>query len=233
MAGGIGVTPLIAMAHRLHALGRPFELHYSAASRGTAGFVADLAQVPWAAAVKLHFKDEGARADLDALIPAYAAGAQLYTCGAPRYMDAVFAAAAARGWPDTALHREYFSVPDAPVWVDQPFALRLARSGRTLQVPIGRSATEVLAEAGVNVLVKCSDGLCGTCATRYDAATSGEVEHRDYVLSAAERRSAWCCAARGRARPMLKSSSICRAAGAPTKAAIRRCGRSHSTYGLH
>jgi ferredoxin-NADP reductase len=195
MAGGIGVTPLIAMAHRLHALGRPFELHYSAASRGTAGFVADLAQVPWAAAVKLHFKDEGARADLDALIPAYAAGAQLYTCGAPRYMDAVFAAAAARGWPDTALHREYFSVPDAPVWVDQPFALRLARSGRTLQVPIGRSATEVLAEAGVNVLVKCSDGLCGTCATRYDAATSGEVEHRDYVLSAAERaqRVVLCC----------------------------------------
>lgn len=66
---------------------------------------------------------------------------------------------------------------------------------RTLQVPVGRSATDVLAEAGVNVLVKCSDGLCGTCATRYDAAASGEVEHRDYVLSAGERaqRVVLCC----------------------------------------
>ena len=95
MAGGIGVTPLIAMAHRLHALGRDFQLHYSAASRATAGFLDDLAHVPWANRVQLHLKDEGGRADLATLVPAYAAGLQLYTCGSPRYMDAVFAAAAA------------------------------------------------------------------------------------------------------------------------------------------
>jgi ferredoxin-NADP reductase len=186
-AGGIGVTPLIAMAHRLHALGRPFELHYSAAGRRHAGFLDDLARAPWAGRVQLHFKDEGRRADLAALVPPYAEGMHLYTCGSPRYMDAVFAAAAARGWPEHALHREYFSLPEEPPWVDKPFTLVLARSGRRLEVPAERSATDVLTAAGMHVDVKCSDGLCGVCATAYDAAASDEVEHRDHVLSSAER----------------------------------------------
>jgi ferredoxin-NADP reductase len=194
-AGGIGVTPLIAMAHRLHALGRAFELHYSAASRRRAGFVAELERAPWAGRVQLHFKDEGRRADLAALVPPWAAGMHLYTCGAPRYMDAVFAAAGAQGWPEQALHREYFSVPDAEARVNRPFVLKLARSGRTLAVPADRSATEVLAEAGVGVAVKCSDGLCGVCATRYDATASDEIEHRDVVLGRRERetRVILCC----------------------------------------
>lgn len=194
-AGGIGVTPMIAMAHRLHALGRPFVLHYSAASRASAGFLHDLARVPWKDRVCYHFKDEGARADLPALMPAYQAQAHVYTCGAPRFMDGVFAAAATRGWPEESLHREYFSVPEAQAWVDLPFVLRLSGSGRTLQVPADRSATEVLNEAGIRVDTKCSDGLCGVCSMPYDAAASGEVEHRDFVLSRKERehRIVLCC----------------------------------------
>ncbi|MGL6112009.1 MAG: PDR/VanB family oxidoreductase, partial [Rubrivivax sp.] len=194
-AGGIGVTPLIAMAHRLHAIGKPFQLHYSAAGRTTAGFLDDLAQVPWRDRVTLHLKDEGRRADLMALMPAYATGMHLYTCGAPRFMDGVFEAATAQGWPEEAMHREYFSLPEAPDWVNQPFQLQLARSGRTLQVPADRSATEVLADAGITIATKCSDGLCGVCATAYDAAASDEVEHRDVVLSQAERaqRVILCC----------------------------------------
>jgi ferredoxin-NADP reductase len=187
MAGGIGVTPLIAMAHRLHALGRDFALHYSVASRRTAGFVADLQAAPWAAQVHWHVKDEGARADLVMLMPPYQAGWRLYTCGSPRYMDGVFAAAQAAGWPESALHREYFSVPEDPDRVDRPFVVQLA-DGRRFDVPADQTATEVLAAAGVAVDVKCSDGLCGVCATPYDAAASGAVEHRDVVLSAAERQ---------------------------------------------
>jgi reductive dehalogenase len=187
-AGGIGVTPMIAMAHRLHALGKPFTFHYSAASRKTAGFVQDLEQVPWKDKVHRHFKDEGARADLLALTPPYEAGMHVYTCGAPRYMDGVFEAAAARGWPEEAMHREYFSVPEADGWVNREFMLHLARSGKTLPVPADRSATEVLAQAGIKVDTKCSDGLCGVCATAYDAAASGQVEHRDFVLGKRERQ---------------------------------------------
>ncbi len=194
-AGGIGVTPMIAMAHRLHAIGKPFALHYSAGSRGAAGFLADLQQAAWAGQVSLHLKDEGRRADLAALIPDYAPGGHLYTCGAPRYMDGVFAAAHAKGWPDDALHREYFSVPETEAWVNRPFELRLSRSGRSLPVPADRSATDVLADAGIRVDTKCSDGLCGVCSTPYDAAASGAIEHRDFVLGKREReqRVILCC----------------------------------------
>jgi ferredoxin len=122
------------------------------------------------------------------LLPDYTMGQHVYTCGAPRFMDGVFEAAVAHGWPQDALHREYFSVPEADAWVNQPFELLLQKSGRRLQVPAERSATEVLAEAGVGVSVKCSDGLCGVCALPYDAQASDAVEHRDFVLSHKDRQ---------------------------------------------
>jgi ferredoxin len=183
------------MAHRLHALGKPFDFHYSAASRHTAGFLKDLAEAPWAERVQFHFKDEGQRADLVQLVPDFAPGQHVYTCGAPRFMDGVFEAASAHGWPEDAMHREYFSVPEADAWVNQPFELVLKTSGRRLQVSADRSATEVLAEAGVGISVKCSDGLCGVCAVPYDAQVSDAIEHRDFVLGAHERehKIILCC----------------------------------------
>ncbi|MFO1325771.1 MAG: 4Fe-4S dicluster domain-containing protein [Rubrivivax sp.] len=199
MAGGIGITPLLTMAHRLHARGTPFRLHYSAPSRRRAAFLSDLQAAPWAARVQLHLGDEGTRIDLAAALPPFADGRQLYTCGSLRYMDAVFAAARAAGWPDAALHRELFSVPEPPPRTDHPFVLRLARSGRTLPVPADRSAADALTEAGLAVPVKCSDGLCGVCACGYDAAASGLVEHRDWVLGDAERtRTVLLCCVRMR-----------------------------------
>jgi len=195
LAGGIGITPLMSMAHRLYALGRPFELHYSAASRAKAGFLDELRTAPWHARVRLHFTDEGTRADFATVVPAYEAGRHLYACGSAAYMDAAFAAAAAHGWPDEALHREYFSVPGDVEWENRPFKIVLASSGRELAVPADRRATDVLAEAGLAVDVKCTDGLCGVCAMRYDAAASDPVEHRDVVLSKRERetRVVLCC----------------------------------------
>jgi len=122
------------------------------------------------------------------LLPAYEPGRHVYTCGAPRFMDGVFEAATAHGWPEESMHREYFSVPEADAWVNQPFELLLQKSGRRLSVPADRSATEVLADAGVAIDVKCSDGLCGVCARHYDAQASDEVEHRDFVLGQKQRQ---------------------------------------------
>jgi ferredoxin-NADP reductase/ferredoxin len=194
LAGGIGITPMLTMAHRLHALGRSFELHYSAAGRAEAGFVDDIEAAAWRSCVQFHFKREGQRANLAQLIPPYRSGLQLYTCGSVRYMDGVFAAAQLAGWPEDALHREFFSVPEAPERENFPFVLQLA-DGRRLDVPADRSATDVMADAGVKVDVKCSDGLCGVCACAYDPDTSDPIDHRDVVLSAAQRRERviLCC----------------------------------------
>jgi ferredoxin-NADP reductase len=191
-AGGIGITPLLTMAHRLHALGREFEFHYSFRKREEAAFLADLSNVSWKQRVSLHVTAEGTRCVFDELIPRYEAGMHLYTCGAARYMDAVYAVAHAQGWPEDALHKEYFSVPEPPEYVNHRFSLRLNRSAKTIEVPADISAIEALARAGVMVDTKCSDGICGVCATPY---LSGEIEHRDYVLSAKERKAKMivCC----------------------------------------
>ncbi len=186
MGGGIGVTPMIAMAHRLHAIGADFALHYSCSTRENAGFLVDLADVPWAGRVHYHFSDEGTRADLARLLK-YRENAHLYTCGPEVYMNAVIDAAAAGGFPEDACHLEYFTVPEQPDYENHDFTLRLARSGRDVEVPADQAATDALLAAGVHVDVKCSDGLCGVCKC---AVISGGVEHRDFVLSNKDREAA-------------------------------------------
>ncbi|NNE81451.1 MAG: reductive dehalogenase [Silicimonas sp.] len=187
MGGGIGVTPMIAMGHELCAANADFTLHYSVPSRRKAGFLADLEHVPWADRVQLHVSDEGTRADLDQVLQGYSDGWHVYTCGPDRYMNAVIEAAERQGFPEEARHLEYFSVPELPEYENHPFTLRLARTGIDLEVPADRIATDVLAENEIPIDVKCSDGLCGVCKCRL---ISGQVEHRDFVLSSAQQAEA-------------------------------------------
>ena len=183
MGAGIGVTPMQTMAHRLHALGRPFALHYSVPSRSEAAFLHEFSRMSWAANVHLHVSDEGTRADLGAILR-FREGAHVYACGPDTYMQAVMERAEAAGFPENARHMEYFSVPETPEYENHPFTLVLSRSGREVAVGADQSASEALLAAGVPVDLKCSDGLCGICKC---TVLSGEVEHRDFVLSRDER----------------------------------------------
>ncbi|MEM8731785.1 MAG: 2Fe-2S iron-sulfur cluster-binding protein, partial [Pseudomonadota bacterium] len=187
MGGGIGITPMIAFAHRLSALGRSFTVHYSAPSRTSAAFDTILAAMPWSERVRFHVSAEGTRADLDALLRETPGDWHVYTCGPESYMQSVMAAAEQAGFPETARHLEYFSAPVAPERENHPFTLRLSRSGRDIPIPADQSAAAVLNDLGITVPVKCSDGICGVCACQL---ISGKVEHRDYVLSAAQRKTA-------------------------------------------
>ncbi|MEM6637400.1 MAG: reductive dehalogenase [Pseudomonadota bacterium] len=186
MGGGIGITPMIAMAHELHAKGAAFEFHYSGRSRDRMGLLDDIAAFDWAERVKLHVSDEGSRADLDAIFTGYKPGWHAYTCGADRYMSSVMDAAERAGFPDDARHLEYFSVPEEPEYENHPFTLRLTRTGTEIVVPSDKTAADVLIAEGVDVDVKCSDGLCGVCKC---GVISGEVEHRDFVLSKSQQAS--------------------------------------------
>jgi reductive dehalogenase len=186
VGGGIGITPMIAMAHELHAKGRDFALHYSGRRRAEMGYLADLARLPWADHVTLHITDEGSRADLGAILRGHDPGAHVYICGSAGFMEAVTGAAKAAGFAEEAVHLEYFTVPEQPAYENHPFTLRLARSGKALQVSAEETATDALMRAGIKVDVKCSDGICGVCKC---GLLSGEVEHRDFVLSKAQRKS--------------------------------------------
>ncbi|WP_299352603.1 2Fe-2S iron-sulfur cluster-binding protein [uncultured Shimia sp.] len=187
MGGGIGITPMIAFAHRLHELGADFELHYSASRQEGAGFLDDLANVPWADKLHLHFSDQGTRADLDKVLSGYLDGWHVYTCGPDRFMEGVMAAAEQQGFPEDARHLEYFSVPEQPDYVNFDFTVKLAKSDKTFTVPKDKDLSEVLIENGYPIDVKCSDGICGVCKC---GLVSGEVEHRDFVLSNKQRDTA-------------------------------------------
>lgn len=185
MGGGIGITPMIAMAHRLHAIGASFEVHYSCSKKASAGFLNDLAGFPWADRVSLHFSDQNSRADLSKILK-YREGAHVYTCGPEVYMAAVIDTANQNGFPEDNRHLEYFSTPEMPEYENHAFTLKLAKSGREFQVPADKSATDVLAENGIHVDVKCSDGICGVCKC---GLISGAAEHRDFVLSNKQRQN--------------------------------------------
>jgi ferredoxin len=96
------------------------------------------------------------------------------------------------GAAQEALHGEYFSVSEAPDYVNEAFVLKLARSVTRLEAPSDKRATDILIEAGITVDMKCSDGICGVCAT---PILSGEVEQREPVVSTKERqqRIILCC----------------------------------------
>lgn len=193
IAGGIGITPLWAMAQRLHALGRRWTLHYAARSREHAAYLSEIqalaARQP-DARLHLHFDDEqgGAFFDMAAAVAAAPAGAHLYCCG-PQPMLAAYEAATA-GRPAGHVHLERFT-PAAPAAGEGPqaFEVVLARSRRRLTVPADRSVLDVLLENGVDAQYGCMQGACGLCET---AVLEGTPEHRDTLLSAEAKAAGRC-----------------------------------------
>ena len=149
-------------------------------------FIPELETAPWADHVHLHISDEGGRADMKDILQ-YSDNAHIYTCGGGAYMEDVMQTARVLGYPEDALHLEYFAVPEVEEAPRAPFTLRLARSGREVSVAADQVASDALIAAGIAVDVKCSDGLCGVCSCKVIA---GNVDHRDFVLSAAQRNEA-------------------------------------------
>jgi ferredoxin len=136
--------------------------------------------------VEVYAGDEGRRADLAALLAA-APDAVVYCCGPGRLIAAVEDASVGRG--PGHLHLERFEAKQvaAPVW-DEPFEVELLISGMTITVPPERSILEVAEDAGVLALSSCRVGTCGTCET---PIVSGEIDHRDSVLTPEEQDDNW------------------------------------------
>jgi len=186
LAGGIGITPLWAMAQALHSAGESFDLHYCGRAAARMAFVHDMAQAPFAAQVQVHADDgpEAQRFDADAVLAHPEAGTHLYVCGPAGFMNHVLDTARRHGWPEAQLHREFFAGTASALASDGSFGVRLDRSGQTFQIPAGKSVIEVLVAEGIDVPYSCESGVCGTCLTR---VLEGVPEHRDTFLTEAER----------------------------------------------
>jgi ferredoxin-NADP reductase len=198
-AGGIGVTPIRAMAHRLAAEGRVWSLTYAARSRTSAAFADELialGDLSSGGEVLLHLDDEaGAFMDMSAAVARVPDEAHLYCCG-PEPMIAAFLEATA-GRPAEQVHVEHFGAV-APRADDGGLLVELARSGRTIEVRPDQTILDAVLAAGVAAPASCRNGVCGTCET---TVLAGEPDHRDMILSEAEKatgQSMMICCSRAR-----------------------------------
>lgn len=191
LAGGIGITPLKSMAHRLKTLQVPFELHYCARAIENIAFTEDLECLANGGLVQLHL--DGGQPEqglnISEFINGLEAGSDLYYCGPIGFMRAC--ADAAKDRSDIGVYFEHFKVPDkglvnvAPQETSGGLFLQIQSTGKKIPLTRGDSLIDILSKSGVEISTSCQSGLCGTCKTRY---ISGEVEHGDCILSESEHK---------------------------------------------
>jgi ferredoxin-NADP reductase len=198
LAGGIGITPIMAMVAELARNGADFTLHYCARSPEKTAFRDRLLRLAEEGRVVFYHDsgDPNRGLDLAELLRVHAQGTHVYHCGPAGFMSA--ARAATTHWPGGSVHFEYFERPSEPDEktadrANRPFRVRLAQSGKTFTVPADNSIVQVLRQHGIEVDTNCEEGYCGTCLTRY---LQGQPEHRDIVLDDSDRVNyvLICCA---------------------------------------
>ena len=185
LAGGIGVTPILAMAETLASKGAAFEMHYCARSPEKAAFKERLGESHLRGLVHFHYDsgDAAQKLDMAALLANPQPDTHLYVCGPQGFIEYVLGTARAQGWPAPQLHVEYFSAAAVDTTGDQPFDVKLASSGKVFTVAPGTTVIKVLADAGVEIPYSCEEGVCGTCLTR---VIEGVPDHRDMYLTEEE-----------------------------------------------
>jgi len=185
-AGGIGVTPILAMAETLARQDAAFEMHYCARSPERAAFRDRIAASGFASRVHCHY-DSGAthqQLDLQGVLAAPQPDTHVYVCGPQGFIGHVLATAKGLGWPPAQLHVEYFKAEAVDTSGDRDFDVKLASSGKVITIPAGRTVIKVLAEQGIDIPYSCEEGVCGTCLTR---VLDGVPDHRDRYLIDEER----------------------------------------------
>jgi len=183
VAGGIGITPIYCMFRQLLALGRSAELIYCARSRAEAALVEEISGL--GAKVLYHFNDEkGGLPDLASYLAGRPADTHFYCCGPTPMLDAFEQTCERLGYPHA--HIERFTAAEVAPSEDAQasYSVELSKSGKTVSVEPGLNLLDVLLEAGCDIEYSCREGVCGSCETR---VLEGDVDHRDGVLTKAER----------------------------------------------
>ncbi|MFC0597230.1 PDR/VanB family oxidoreductase [Streptomyces palmae] len=195
VAGGIGITPILPMLRQVEREGVPWRLLYCGRSRASMPFLAEVeALAAGSDRVLVVAEDEAGRPDLAAVLGGAPPHSAVYCCGPAGLMAAV-----AELLPEgLELYTERFA-PAAPggSGADTAFEVELARTGRTVSVAADQSVLEAVHEQALPDLVySCRQGFCGTCQQR---VVSGEVDHRDELLTDGEREdSMLICVSRAR-----------------------------------
>jgi dimethylamine monooxygenase subunit B len=184
MAGGIGITPFMAMMDQMSREGSNFELHYAVRDRGHGAYWRELTQRYGAHRVKIYVDDEKLFIPVDALLSNQPLGTHLYVCGPSGMIDGVLGKATALGWPKQNLHSERFLAPPP----GNIFKAKLNRTNKTITVGTHQSILEAVEAAGIDAPYLCRGGACGQCETSV-LSCNGAIEHHDIFLEPDDKKS--------------------------------------------
>ena len=183
IAGGIGITPFLAMATQLEREAQPFELHYAMRTTSRGAYVDHLRE-RYGHRIHTYFDDQKQQLPLARLLNGQPLGTHLYVCGPAAMIDWVLKSARDAGWPDQNVHHERFLAPPG----GKPFTIELAKSKKTVPVGEHQSMLEAIEAAGVDAPYLCRGGACGQCETNV-ISCSGKLHHNDHYLPDADKAS--------------------------------------------
>ncbi|KLN62501.1 hypothetical protein WH96_03160 [Kiloniella spongiae] len=185
IAGGIGITPIMSMARRLKAIDKPFQLHYACRNEQRAAFLEELKSSELSKHVVFSYDDVHGPLNTLVLFGRPEPDVKIYCCGPTGLMDAVKFATSS--WAEGSVRFEHFSASEdsGPRDDDGSFEIIIQSTGRVLKVPADKSILSVLEENGFFIDHACCEGICGTCET---GMIHGEADHRDMILTEAEKK---------------------------------------------
>lgn len=202
IGGGIGVTPILAMANQAERDGAEWSMVYGGRSLDTMAFTQELQA--YGDKVRLAPEETEGYINFGELLGEVQPDTLIYCCGPEPLLKVVEAASA--HWPSGSLHVERFVAKEFDTGGDVPFEVECVDSGVTLSIPVGKSILEVAEAEGLSVISSCGEGTCGTCET---PVVSGEVDHRDSILTDEEKvecDSMFICVSRSKGGCPLKLS---------------------------
>lgn len=183
IAGGIGITPMLAMLDKFKKDNTNFELHYAVRAPDLGAYYSELANEP-DPRVRVYCSDKGERIPLSHILADQPLGTHLYVCGPERMIEWTLEVARHEGWPDENVHSERFSTPPPGA----PFDVKLAKSGQTVHVGEHQSMLEAIEQAGVDAPYLCRGGACGQCLTAVISTEGTTLQHNDHYLTDEEKR---------------------------------------------
>lgn len=187
IGAGIGITPLLSMAYRLHDKNADFKVHYFTRSPEHTAFMALMKSSPFAENIVFHYGVNASEMNtmLNSILTVTNAHAQVYTCGPEGFMEAVVSVAA-QTRPEELIHLEHFQAaePVAHADTDKAFNVKIASTGQVFIIPAHIPIVDVLVKEGIAIDTSCKEGICGTCIV---PVLEGEPEHRDNCLSKKEK----------------------------------------------
>ncbi len=188
IAAGIGITPLLSMATALAKSDLPFQLHYFSRSEKHLAFADQLAKFGVSFMPHLGLSRDAIARTIATTLDGYEFSQHVYVCGPAGLLELVRSIAAGFGWPEEAVHFEYFK-NDRVIDDSSSFEIVLSRSALTLQVPAGKTILQTMRDNGVQVPSSCEQGACGTCLT---SVIEGVPDHQDVYLNETERAGNSC-----------------------------------------